>query len=108
MTYPGIQNTSILAAAGVARFQWSIVNSIGIPNGTATLALGADAGFALGKAVKEAGIAATQATRVFSTGDNGRTKYGWLFNATEIGELALNFGVYDMNFSAAGRGLQLF
>jgi len=108
MTYPGITNTSILAAAGIARFQYAGVNSIGVPLGrTGSLSVGQDAGLSIVKAVKAFGMGAVQNQRVFSTGDNGRTKYGWSFNSTEIGELALNFAVMDMNLMALGQGISV-
>lgn len=106
--YPNAVNTTIFSAAGVASFQWGLVNSLGLPMGSAgALAPGFDAGLLRYIAVKRAGTTQNEPRLVSVTGDNGRFRHNYMFNPAEIGNLDLNFGVMNMLLATAAAGTKL-
>lgn len=105
MTYPNLTNVSIFSAAGLARAQWAIVNSLGLPYGsTGSIAVAQDRGMSLYVAVKRAGSDAVTPRTVDVTGDNGRFRHRYQFNPAEIGNLNMNFGVLHLDALAAFTG----
>lgn len=97
-TYLDVSNTSIFTAAGLARAQWAKVDTNGIPMGpTGSIAQGADRGMGIYAFAKRAGGAASEPRITPVTGDNGRRRHQYAFNAADLGNLDLTFGAFNMD-----------
>jgi hypothetical protein len=108
MVYPDAVNTTIFSSAGVAAAQWALVNSLGIPFGpTGVIGNGLDEGLSRYIGVKRAGTTQNEPRMVDVTGDNGRFRHKYMFNAAEIGNLEMNFGPMNMVLATAAAGTKI-
>ncbi len=99
--YTDVVNTSVVVTAGVAKFQFALVDSDGYMNGPAgLLAQGAQRGMGIAQGIKRAGGTANDPRTLFSTGDDGVFKINWIFPAESHGNLDLNFAPFNMDFLA--------
>lgn len=94
MTYSNVSSLQ-LSAAGIARAQYAPVGPDGIAN--SSLASGQDSPLSLYVAIKAAGGQIPEPRTVDVSGDNGRFLHRYLFNPAQLGQLDLNFGIFDMS-----------
>lgn len=105
--YPQITST-VEAAAGVARAQWAVLDQNGFPQGsTGSISNGSSAPLSVYVAVKKAGGPASTPRIVYSTGDNGRNQWSWVFNAADIAKMDLSFAALDQAALAAFTGTKI-
>ncbi len=107
--YPDLSNVSVFSAAGVTRAQYAINDrTTGLPLGpTGAIAQGDDRGMGVYIAVKRASspIPGPRITPV--TGDNGRFRHQYAFSAAELGNIDMNFGVFNQDVYAAFTGTKV-
>jgi hypothetical protein len=99
--YTDVVNTSIVVTAGVAKFQFALVDSDGYMQGPAgALAQGAQRGMGIAAGIKRAGGTANDPRTLQSTGDDGIFRINWIFPAEADGNLDLAFAPFNMDFLA--------
>lgn len=104
MSYSNVSSLQ-LSAAGIARAQYAVVDASGIPNGN--LASGQDSPLSLYVGVKQTGGAIPDPRKVDVSGDNGRFLQSYVFNANQLSQLDLNFGMFDMSAYARFSGTKI-
>lgn len=107
MTYSSI-STTVHSSAGIARAQYALLNSDGVPHGpTSVLTAGQDAGFGIYIAIKKAGGSLPPPRLVDATGDNGRFHHRYTFQPASIGELDMSFAAFNDAAAALFTGTKL-
>jgi hypothetical protein len=103
MPYSSISSLSF-SSAGLARAQYCLMTN-GVPNGH--LSNGQDSPLSLYVAVKASGGAIPDPRVVNVTGDNGRFKHQYVFQAEALPTLDYNFGILDMSAYAKFTGTKV-
>lgn len=95
-------NTNIVDAAGLARLQYAIVDSDGVPMGrTGSIAQGAYSGMGIHVAARKAGGAIEPPREVDSAGDDGGYLQKFVFGPAKLATMDLDFGILNADFLAA-------